>query len=150
VPGARAEGVNADGIGAVGGRTTHTAFLALVADASADRVPAARPASRAAIAAIQLIKISHGLPAVLAADVAGHAAACDENIIRVEADTVARFADDAIGSLIVASEASVPLASGTSTRFVVFRDPSAAARSPSSSGSLTSGPPFRCGCIPPA
>jgi GTP cyclohydrolase II len=97
-------------------------ILALVADASADRVPAARPASRAAIAAIQLIKISHGLPAVLAADVAGHAAACDENIIRVEADTVARFADDAIGSLIVASEASVPLASGTSTRFVVFRD----------------------------
>ncbi len=50
------------------------------------------------------------------------AGACDENIIRVEADTVARFADDAIGSLIVASEASVPLTSGTSTRFVVFRD----------------------------
>ena len=32
------------------------------------------------------------------------------------------FADDAIGSLIVASEASVPLNSGTPTRFVVFRD----------------------------
>ena len=35
---------------------------------------------------------------------------------------MARFADDAIRSLIVASEASVPLNSGTPTRFVVFRD----------------------------
>jgi GTP cyclohydrolase II len=35
---------------------------------------------------------------------------------------VARFAEDAISSLIVASEASVPLNSGTPTRFVVFRD----------------------------
>jgi GTP cyclohydrolase II len=35
---------------------------------------------------------------------------------------VFRFADDAIRSLVVASEASVPLNSGTSTRYVVFRD----------------------------
>ena len=35
---------------------------------------------------------------------------------------MARFADDAIRSLIVASEAAVPLNSGTPTRFVVFRD----------------------------
>jgi len=97
-------------------------ILALVADATADRVPTARPASRAAVAAIELVKISQGLPAVLAADVAGRAVACNESIIRVEADMVARFADDAIGSLVVASEASVPLNSGTVTRFVVFRD----------------------------
>src|SRR5207344_98272 len=43
-------------------------------------------------------------------------------ILSVEADAVARFADDAIRSLVLASEASVPLTSGTPTRFVVFRD----------------------------
>ena len=99
-----------------------TTILAVVTDATADRVPAATPASRAASAAIQLVKISLGLPAVLVADVAGHVIACEESIVRVEADAVARFADDAIGSLIVASEATVPLNSGTPTRFVVFSD----------------------------
>src|SRR5665647_2257771 len=99
-----------------------TTILALVTDATADHVPAARPAGRAATAAIQLVKISQGLPAVLAADVVAHAVACEESLVRVEADAVARFADDAIGSLIVASEASVPLNSGAPTRFVVFRD----------------------------
>ena len=49
-------------------------------------------------------------------------AACEEIIVRVEADAVARFANDAIRSLMIASEASVPLSSGTTTRFVVFRD----------------------------
>jgi GTP cyclohydrolase II len=97
-------------------------ILALVTDATSDRIPAARPASPAAAAAIQLVKISQGLPAVLAADVTGHAVACQHNLVAVEADAVAGFADDAICSLIVASEALVPLNSGTPTRFVVFRD----------------------------
>jgi GTP cyclohydrolase II len=97
-------------------------ILALVTDAANHRMPAARPASPAAAAAIQLVKISQSLPAVLAADVIARAVACEESIVRVEADSVARFADDAIRSLIVASEASVPLNSGTPTRFVVFRD----------------------------
>jgi len=99
-----------------------TTILALVTDATADRVPAATPASRAASAAIELVKISLGLPAVLAADVAGQTIACNESIVRIDADAVTRFADDAIGSLIVASEATVPLNSGIPTRFVVFRD----------------------------
>ena len=47
------------------------AILALVTDATNERIPAATPASLAAAAAIQLVKISQGLPAVLAADVAG-------------------------------------------------------------------------------
>jgi len=98
------------------------AILALVTDATSERIPAAKPASWAAAAAIQLVKLSQSLPAVLAADVVAHAVACEESIVRVEADAVARFADDAIRSLIVASEASVPLNSGTPTRFVVFRD----------------------------
>ncbi len=97
-------------------------ILALVTDATSDRIPAARPASRAAAAAVQLVKTSQGLPAVLAADVVADAVACEESIVRVEADAVARFADDAIRSLIMASEASVPLSSGTPTRFIVFRD----------------------------
>src|SRR5450631_3579838 len=97
-------------------------ILALVTDAANHRMPAARPASPAAAAAIQLAKISQSLPAVLAADVVAGAVACEESIVGVEADSVARFADDAIRSLIVASEASVPLNSGTPTRFVVFRD----------------------------
>jgi GTP cyclohydrolase II len=97
-------------------------ILALVTGATNDRKPAARPASRAATAAIQLVKISQGLPAVLAANLVGHTIACEESIVRVEADAVAPFADHATRTLIVASEASVPLNSGTPTRFVVFRD----------------------------
>jgi GTP cyclohydrolase II len=97
-------------------------ILALVTDATTERVPAATPASLTASAAIQLVKISQGLPAVLAADVPGNAVGCEQNIVRVEADAVVRFADEAICSLIVASEASVPLNSNTPTRFVVFRD----------------------------
>jgi GTP cyclohydrolase II len=97
------------------------AILALVTDTTADRVPA-EPASPAAAAAIQLVKISQGLPAVLAADLAGQTIAYEQSIVRIEAKAVAHFADDAICSLIVASEAPVPLTSGTPTRFVVFRD----------------------------
>ncbi|MFL6825954.1 MAG: GTP cyclohydrolase II RibA [Bradyrhizobium sp.] len=97
-------------------------ILSLVTDATNDRAPAAKPASWAAGAAIQLVKLSQGLPAVLAADMSAFPAACEEIIVRVEADAVARFANDAIRSLMIASEASVPLSSGTTTRFVVFRD----------------------------
>jgi GTP cyclohydrolase II len=97
-------------------------ILALVTAATNDRNPAARPASPAAAAAIQLVKISQGLPAVLAANLAGHTIACEESIVRVEADGVANFAEHASRSLVVASEASVPLNSGTPTRFVVFHD----------------------------
>ena len=44
------------------------AILALVTDATSERIPAAKPASWAAAAAIQLVKLSQSLPAVLAAD----------------------------------------------------------------------------------
>src|SRR5664279_201924 len=77
----------------------------------------------AAAAAIQLAKLSQGLPAVLAANVTAETAiAFERQIITVEAAAVARFGDDAIRSLTIASEASMPLNSGTRTRFVVFRD----------------------------
>jgi GTP cyclohydrolase II len=98
-------------------------ILALVADAKVDCTFDAKPAGPLAAAAIQLVKLSQGLPAVLAADVAADDAhAFAPQIITVEADAVARFGDEAIQSLTIASEASVPLNSGTRTRFVVFRD----------------------------
>ena len=97
-------------------------ILAFVTDATSDHVPEASPAGRAEAAAIQLVKLAQGLPAVLAADVAPDAISCASSVITVDAAAVARFADDAIQSLTMASEASVPLKSGTRTRFVVFHD----------------------------
>ncbi len=79
----------------------------------------ATTASFAAIAAIQLIKLSRGLPAVLTASTGGRSEA---SIIAVNAEGIARYAADALNSLTVASEAMVPLASDTRSRFVVFRD----------------------------
>ncbi len=98
-------------------------ILALVGNTGSERVPPATPAGHFAAAAIQLVKLSQGLPAVLAAKVSpADLAACDPRIITVDADAVARFADEAVKSLTLASEAPVPLDSGTRTRFVVFRD----------------------------
>ena len=98
-------------------------ILALVEDAQVDCDLDAIPAGRAAAAAIQLVKMSQGLPAVLAADVSQrNARAVELQVIAVEAESVARFADEAVRSLAIASEASVPLNSGTRTRFVIFRD----------------------------
>jgi GTP cyclohydrolase II len=98
------------------------AVLALVTGAVGGRIAAASPASRSAAAAIQLAKMSHSLPAVLAADVASRAFPCDETIVQVDANEVARFADESARSLVVAGEASVPLSTGAPSRFIVFRD----------------------------
>lgn len=98
-------------------------ILAAVADAKADCGFDAEPAGPVAAAAIQLVKLSHGLPAVLAAVVdSTEARAKVPRIIAVEADAVASFGDATIRSLAIASESSVPLNTGTRTRFVVFRD----------------------------
>ena len=97
-------------------------ILALVTDATNNRKPSAKRASPAATAAIHLVKISQSLPAVLAANLAAHTIACEENVVSVEADAVVDFADHATRSLTIASEASVPLNSGTPTRFIVFQD----------------------------
>jgi GTP cyclohydrolase II len=98
-------------------------ILSLVADAKIDCAFDAEPAGPVAVAAIRLVKLSQGLPAVLAADVSlEDAVAFGSQIISVEANAVARFGDEIIRSLTIASEASMPLNSGTRTRFVVFRD----------------------------
>ena len=96
-------------------------ILAFVGDSPGEGAPSAVPAGRAAAAAIQLVKLSHGLPAVLAADLAPHAPASDQ-LVTVEADAAESFSDNAILSLTLASEAVVPLNSGSSARFIVFRD----------------------------
>jgi GTP cyclohydrolase II len=98
-------------------------ILALVAGTKIDGALDARPAGAAAAAAIQLVKLSHGLPAVLAADiVTKNVLAIEPQLIAVDAAAVSRFGDDVIRSLVIASEASVPLNSGARTRFVIFRD----------------------------
>ncbi len=99
------------------------AILALAADAKGVDVPEARRAGDAAAAALRLAKLAHVLPAVLAAGVASAGPGAHEPpLVRVDAVAVDRFVDDATRSLTLASEASVPLNSGTRTRFVVFRD----------------------------
>jgi GTP cyclohydrolase II len=111
-----APGHNADAILAL---VTGAKMGAAKTDASLDAVPA----GKAAAAAIQLVKLSHGLPAVLAANVVTeNVLAIAPQLIAVDAAAVSRFGDDAIRSLVIASEAPVPLNSGTRTRFVVFRD----------------------------
>src|SRR6478752_868631 len=92
-------------------------IFALAADAENKGLSStkANAGGRAATAAVQIVKLSRGLPAVLAADLM-------HSIVAVEADAVERFAASATKSLTVASQASIPLASGTAARFVVFRD----------------------------
>ncbi len=99
-----------------------TSIEALVSDATCDRIPEAKPAGPTAVAAIQLVKLSQGLPAVLAVEISADALPAEADVITVDAEAVERFADEAIRSLTLASEASVPLDSGTQARFVVFRD----------------------------
>ena len=99
-------------------------IFALAADGetrshSALKADAAGPAAKAAI---QLVKLSRGLPAVLAANLANIQRDLTHSIVAVDADAVERVAASPANALIVASEASVPLASGTAARFVVFRD----------------------------
>jgi GTP cyclohydrolase II len=96
-------------------------ILALVAGAKIDRPVDVKAAGPAASAAIELVKLSQGLPAVLVADVVA-GGALNHHIITVEAEAVARFGDETIRSLAIASKASVPLNSGARADFVVFRD----------------------------
>jgi GTP cyclohydrolase II len=99
--------------------------LTLVAAANADRVFDAKPAGVAAIAAIELAKLSQGLPAALIAEIAiakADTIASGLDIVAIEAAAVAHFRAEAIRSLTIASKASVPLDSGRRARFVIFRD----------------------------
>ena len=97
-------------------------ILDLVAGRGSRSAVEASAASFAAKAAIQLVKLSQGLPAVLAANLVGQDLIDHDPIDReigyvpsiasVDVDAVGRFAIDAVNSLVVASDALVPLASG--------------------------------------
>jgi len=82
----------------------------------------AEAASKAAAAAIRLVKLVRGLPAILAARAATIGSEMVQSIAVIEADAVHRFVTSTANTLAMASEATIPLASGTSARFVVFRD----------------------------
>lgn len=97
-------------------------IVAFVAGAKADRLAKTKPAGASADAAIELAKLAQGLPAVLVADVSADAVASEHQIVAVEAGSIARFREEAIRSLRIASKASVPLKSGSRASFVVFRD----------------------------
>ena len=96
-------------------------ILRLVADAETNHPAGATAAGPLASAAIELAKLSQGLPAVLIAEiVAGRT--LDHRIVTVDAEAIGRLLDDIIESLAIASKASVPLNSGARADFVVFRD----------------------------
>lgn len=97
-------------------------ILNLVAERRSHSSAVAVTASPASAAAIQLVKLTQGLPAVLAAKMIGREIALDQSVVAVDAEAIGRFALDSTSSLAVASEALVPLASGVSARFIVFCD----------------------------
>jgi GTP cyclohydrolase II len=94
----------------------------LVTERKSRSIVEAKVASFASIAAVQLAKLSRGLPAVLAADAVGRHVGLVQSIVDVDAGAIDRFAIDVVNSLVIASEARVPLASGITARFIVFRD----------------------------
>ena len=81
-----------------------------------------QPATPAGVAAVKLVKLMRGLPAVLVADVKGRKLDLSTPIVVVNAGAVDQFAVEAANRLVIASESSIPLASGMTSRFVVFHD----------------------------
>lgn len=97
--------------------------FSLVADIKTQCRVRGSTAGPAAVAAIELVKLSQGLPAVLVAEVGATSPLISEHeIVVVDSKAVARFRDELVRSLTIASRASVPLNSGVSSEFVVFRD----------------------------
>lgn len=82
----------------------------------------AQAASYAGQAAIRLVKLARGVPAILTAPAPTLVGEAVQSISVTDADAVYRFGVDTTGTLVQASEACIPLASGALARFVVFRD----------------------------
>jgi len=82
----------------------------------------AQAASYSAQAAVRLVKLARGVPSILTAQAPALAVETFPPISVVDADSVNRFGADPTGTLVQASEACIPLASGVLARFVVFRD----------------------------
>jgi GTP cyclohydrolase II len=98
-------------------------IMALVTDADTAFELVQAPASPAAAAAIDLVKLAQVLPAVLITETTMVAAvARSPGIIAVQANAIQRYRASGTQSLTIAGEAQVPLHSGVRARFVVFRD----------------------------
>jgi GTP cyclohydrolase II len=106
----------------ISGQLKAEMILALVAGGEAERRVEAEPAGSAAHAAIELAKLSQGLPAVLVAAATADMIASEHQIVTVETAAVARYREESIRSLTIASKASLPLKSGSRASFVVFRN----------------------------
>jgi GTP cyclohydrolase II len=97
--------------------------VSMVGDITIEHRVHAQEASPAAIAAIELVKLSHGFPAVLIAAIATPSTLIsDRGVLAVDPEAVGYFGKALIQSLTIASRASVPLYSGLRADFVVFRD----------------------------
>jgi GTP cyclohydrolase II len=105
------------------GKTFDTAaVLSLAADIDSDRALDPTKANALEAAAVQLVKLSQGLPAVLVAEVAAAPAlSLGYQLVAVDYQEVASFRDHLVKSLAIASKAKVPLA-GARSEFVIFRD----------------------------
>jgi GTP cyclohydrolase II len=120
---ARALGLEAMGpVGfAVTENATATSLLSLVADVHVGQSTEIVSAGANALAAIELAKVAHRLPALLIADVTTNASNIGA-LMRVGAEAILQFRRMAVDSLAVAAEADIPLNGALATRFVIFRD----------------------------
>jgi GTP cyclohydrolase II len=123
----RARALGLEGAGpaglAIGDLHDAAAIFSLAADTQVTRHLEVVPTSDMAAAAIDLAKIAQRLPALLVGRSSVAAAnASNPPLMIVAADAVARFRQDAIASLAVAAEATIPLTNGMPARFVIFRD----------------------------
>lgn len=123
---ARAIGIEASGPIALplSSKTRTSDIIALAADDDRKTHSAleATAAGRAARAAIRLVKLSRSLPAVVVANSKTVPEGVMQSIVGVQADAVDRFAASHGEALVVASDATIPLVSGSTARFVIFHD----------------------------
>jgi GTP cyclohydrolase II len=98
------------------------AIMALAAGSHAAYSGDVRVAGKADRAAIELAKLSQGLPAVLVAQGGTRAGVLAFSPVTIDAADVAAFAEEIVNSLAIASRASIPLSSGKRSEFVIFRD----------------------------
>jgi GTP cyclohydrolase II len=106
----------------IDGNAKAAAIMALAAGSHVAYSGGVRPAGKADRAAIELAKLSQGLPAVLVAQGGTRAGVLAFSPVTIEAADVASFAEEIVNSLAIASRASIPLSSGKRSEFVIFRD----------------------------
>lgn len=97
--------------------------LSLAADVDSKRNLDPIETNAVEAAAIQLVKLSQGLPAALVAEITATSALISAHqIVAVDHREVASFGDQLVKSLTLASKAAVPLNTGAVAEFVIFRD----------------------------